>query len=74
MREGVQLQTPDGEPAGRVCSGGFGPRVKAPIAMAYVASSYAAPGTALEVEVRGKRLAATVAPTPFVPHRYYRGS
>ena len=44
------------------------------IAMAYVASEYAAIGTALEVEVRGKRLAATVAPTPFVPHRYYRGS
>jgi aminomethyltransferase len=42
--------------------------------MAYVASEYAAIGTAIEVEVRGKRLAATVAPTPFVPHRYYRGS
>ena len=42
--------------------------------MAYVASEHAAPGTALEIEVRNKRLAATVVPTPFVPHRYYRGS
>jgi aminomethyltransferase len=42
--------------------------------MAYVASEHAAIGTALEVEVRGKRLAATVSPTPFVPHRYYRGN
>jgi aminomethyltransferase len=42
--------------------------------MAYVAAEHAAIGTALEVEVRGKRLAATVSPTPFVPHRYYRGN
>jgi len=45
-----------------------------PIAMAYVAREHAATGTALEVEVRGNRLAATVTPTPFVPHRYFRGS
>ena len=31
-----------------------------------------APGTALEIEVRGKRLAATVTPMPFVPHHYVR--
>ncbi len=59
---------------GTVTSGGFSPTLSAPIAMAYVASAYAEPGIALEVEVRGKRLAATVSPTPFVPHRYYRGS
>ena len=59
---------------GTVTSGGFSPTLGAPIAMAYVAAEHAAIGTALEVEVRGKRLAATVSPTPFVPHRYYRGS
>ena len=59
---------------GTVTSGGFSPTLQAPIAMAYVASEYAATGTALEVEVRGRRLAATVSPTPFVPHRYFRGS
>jgi aminomethyltransferase len=59
---------------GTVTSGGFSPTLGAPIAMAYVASEYAAIGTALEVEVRGKRLAAAVSPTPFVPHRYFRGS
>lgn len=62
------------EKIGTVTSGGFSPTLAAPIAMAYVASAHAAPGTALEVEVRGKRLAATVSPTPFVPHRYHRGS
>ena len=59
---------------GTVTSGGFSPTLGAPIAMAYVESAHAAHGTALEIEVRGKRLAAMVSPTPFVPHRYYRGS
>lgn len=59
---------------GTVTSGGFSPTLGVPIAMAYVASAHAAPGSALEVEVRGKRLAATVVAIPFVPHRYHRGS
>lgn len=62
------------EKIGTVTSGGFSPTLGYPIAMAYVASEHAAEGTALEIEVRNKRLAATVVPTPFVPHRYYRGS
>lgn len=72
-REGAEVF--DGaEKIGIVTSGGFSPTLQAPIAMAYVAAEHAAIGTALEVEVRGKRLAATVSPTPFVPHRYYRGN
>jgi len=72
-REGADVFAGD-ERVGVVTSGGFSPTLGQPIAMAYVASAQAAPGTALEVEVRGKRLAATISPTPFVPHRYYRGS
>ncbi|MFM7377996.1 MAG: glycine cleavage system aminomethyltransferase GcvT [Erythrobacter sp.] len=72
-REGAEVFAgPD--KIGTVTSGGFSPTLGAPIAMAYVASDHAAIGTQIEVEVRGKRLAATVSPTPFVPHRYYRGS
>lgn len=63
-----------GTKVGRVTSGGFSPTLGHPIAMAYVDTAYAAEGTPLECEVRGKRLAATVSPMPFVPHRYYRGS
>ena len=59
---------------GTVTSGGFSPTLGQPIAMAYVAAEHAAPGTPLEIEVRNKRLAAVVAQTPFVPHRYFRGS
>lgn len=72
-REGAEVFS-GSDKIGTVTSGGFSPTLQAPIAMAYVASEYAATGTALEVEVRGKRLAATVSPTPFVPHRYFRGS
>jgi aminomethyltransferase len=72
-REGAEVFS-GADKIGTVTSGGFSPTLQAPIAMAYVAAAHAAIGTALEVEVRGKRLAATVAPTPFVPHRYYRGN
>ncbi len=57
---------------GRVTSGGFSPSLQHPIAMAYVDAALAAPGTALELDNRGKRLPASVVPLPFVPHRYHR--
>nr|WP_310525293.1 glycine cleavage system aminomethyltransferase GcvT [Polymorphobacter sp.] len=57
---------------GTVTSGGFSPSLNAPIAMAYVATAHAADGTVLEIEVRGKRLTATVTPMPFKPKNYVR--
>lgn len=72
-REGAEVFA-GSDKVGTVTSGGFSPTLGYPIAMAYVARDYAAQGTALEIEVRNKRLAAMVVPTPFVPHRYYRGS
>ena len=72
-REGAEVFVGDTR-VGTVTSGGFSPTLGQPIAMAYVDAAHAAPGTALEIEVRNKRLAAVVAATPFVPHRYYRGS
>jgi aminomethyltransferase len=72
-REGATVHAGE-ELVGKVTSGGFSPTLKRPIAMAYVGAGFAEPGTALEVEVRGRRLAATVTPMPFVPHRYFRGS
>ena len=71
VREGAELYAGE-EKVGRVTSGGFAPSVGAPIAMAYVDIARAAIGTALEAEVRGKRVAVTVAAMPFVPHRYVR--
>ncbi len=72
-REGAEVFAGN-DKVGTVSSGGFSPSLGRPIAMAYVDSAHATDGAALEIEVRGKRLAATVTPMPFVPHRYYRRS
>jgi aminomethyltransferase len=71
-REGAEVLDQDDVVVGRVTSGGFSPTLKRAVAMAYVPPPLAAAGTALGVRVRGRRQAATVAPTPFVPHRYVR--
>ncbi|MFM5947839.1 MAG: glycine cleavage T C-terminal barrel domain-containing protein, partial [Novosphingobium sp.] len=70
-REGAEVFASN-ERVGVVTSGGFSPSLERPIAAAYVASAHATPGTTLEIDVRGKRLIATVTPMPFVPHRYHR--
>ena len=72
-REGAEVYSGETK-VGTVTSGGFSPTLGQPIAMAYVDIAQAAEGTVLEIEVRGKRLPATVSPMPFVPHNYYRGS
>jgi aminomethyltransferase len=40
--------------------------------MALVDVVHAAPGTALELDNRGRRLAGQVVSLPLVPHRYFR--
>lgn len=59
---------------GRVTSGGFSPTLGHPVAMAYINADHAGDGTCVQIEVRGKRLDARVAPMPFVPNRYFRGA
>ena len=71
-REGAEIEAADGAIIGKVTSGGFGPTLKGPLAMGYVDSAHAAPGTAVQLLVRGKPLPARVAAMPFVPHRYAR--
>lgn len=74
VRSGAALFTAEnaGEPIGQVTSGGFGPTADRPIAMGYVPTAFAATGTRVFAEVRGKRLPMTVAAMPFVAHRYKR--
>lgn len=72
-REGAEVYQSDIK-VGTVTSGGFSPSLARPIAMAYVDLEHSFEGNALEIEVRGKRLSAKLCSTPFVPHRYYRGS
>lgn len=71
VREGAPIFAGD-EEVGVITSGGFAPSLGAPIAMGYVKTCYSEVGTPMEAEVRGKRVAITVAQTPFVPHHYHR--
>jgi aminomethyltransferase len=72
-REGTVVKAVDGAVIGTVTSGGFGPTVNGPVAMGYVNSRFAEPGTPVLLEVRGKDLPAKVVTMPFTPHRYFRG-
>ena len=72
VREGALILDGEGNEVGRLTSGGHSPSLGRPIAMGYVATGLAEAGTALTLEQRGKLFQATVAPMPFVPHRYHR--
>jgi aminomethyltransferase len=71
VREGATIFA-GADQVGKITSGGFAPSVGAPIAMGFVATAFAAPGTTLEAEVRGKRVSIMVSAMPFVPHNYVR--
>ena len=72
-REGTAITTPEGTMIGRVTSGGFGPTLGGPLAMGYVEAAHSAPGTRVNVIVRGKPLPGGIVKMPFVPARFYRG-
>jgi aminomethyltransferase len=72
VREGAIVVNPEGSEVGKVTSGGFSPTLERPIAMAYVPTAAAVPGTEILLEQRGKIFKAEVAQMPFVPHRYHR--
>jgi len=73
VREGATVRLPGGDAIGTVTSGGFGATVGGPVAMGYVAAEHAHDGQALELDLRGKAVAARVVALPFVAHRYHRG-
>ena len=67
------IEDADGNTIGAVTSGGFSPTGDRPISIGYVNISHCEAGSAVNLKVRGKALPASVAPMPFVPHRYARG-
>jgi aminomethyltransferase len=72
VRAGAEIRDVSGRRIGAVTSGGYGPTVGGPIAMAYVEAPFSVPGVKVAIDARGKSLPATVAELPFVPHRYAR--
>lgn len=73
VREGAKLVDANGAEIGVVTSGTLGPTVGKPVALGYVQTAFAAVGTELFAEVRGKRTPMTVSSTPFTPNGYFRG-
>jgi aminomethyltransferase len=71
VREGASV-VEHGNAVGHVTSGGFGPALGQPIAMAYVPAHLAADGGRIALEQRGKAFTATVVPMPFFPKSYVR--
>jgi len=71
VREGAAIFAGDTQ-IGVITSGGFAPSLQVPIAMGFVSTGHATPGTALEADVRGKRIGLTVTRMPFIPHTYVR--
>jgi len=72
VREGATVRLPGGEAIGSVTSGGFGATVGGPVAMGYVAAEHAHVGQALELDLRGRAVAAQIVALPFVAHHYHR--
>ncbi len=73
VRAGAALTDDAGKVVGRVTSGGFGPSAGHPVAMGYVSTSLAAPGSRVFADVRGTRIPVDVHSLPFTPHRYRKG-
>ena len=64
-REGCALTDADGATVGTVTSGSLCPWLDKSLAMGYVNPTVASVGSALDVDVRGTKLPATVVPLPF---------
>lgn len=63
-REGAELYAGT-DRVGEVTSGTFSPTLERSIATGYLPPKLSEPGTAVEVDIRGKRVAAKVVPLPF---------
>jgi len=57
-----------GAASGEVRSGTMSPTLGIPIGTCYVPAASTAPGTAIEIEIRGKRVTASVVKLPFYEH------
>jgi aminomethyltransferase len=71
-REGTVITDANARQIGAITSGGFGPTVNGPVAMGYVETAFASPGTPVQLIVRGAAMKAQVAAIPFVPHHFKR--
>ncbi len=71
-REHTEIVDASGKVIGEITSGGYGPTVGGPIAMGYIATTFAKVGTEVELMVRGKGRPAKIVAMPFVEKRFHR--
>ena len=71
-RDGTVITNKEGRQIGVITSGGFGPTVNGPVAMGYVETVSSAPGTSIQLMVRGSAMPATIVKLPFVPNQFKR--
>jgi aminomethyltransferase len=62
----------NGEPSGTVCSGTMSPSLNIPIGTCYLPTASASEGSALEIDIRGKRVSANVVKMPFYKNATHR--
>ena len=73
VRDGALIEDDLGNEVGKVTSGGFGPSLEKPIAIARVDTHYIENQSKLFALVRGKKIAVEIVRLPFVKQNYYRG-
>ena len=71
-RENTKIFSMDNNEIGLVTSGTFGPSVNAPVAMGYVKSKFAEVGTAIKLEIRGKKYGGKISELPFYKKSYVK--
>lgn len=71
-RQGCEILDTNEKVIGMVTSGGFGPSCDSPISMGYVDSEYANENIEILLQVRNKKIPATIVSLPFVAQNYKR--
>ena len=72
-REETKIFNKNDKLIGKVTSGTFGPSVKGPIAMGYIENDYSTLNTKIYLEVRRKKIPASVCNLPFYKKNYIKG-
>jgi len=73
-RESTKIFDNDNNEIGKITSGTFGPSVNGPIAMGYVSNTFSKSNTKVFLEVRGKKVPASICELPFYKKNYVKGT
>ena len=72
-RESTKIFDDKNNEIGKVTSGTFGPSVKGSIAMGYVSNMFSKSNTKVFLEIRGKKIPASICDLPFYKKNYVKG-